>query len=329
LGENFFGDHNFTTITRYLNDLDWERVPDALVLYRNPGSPAEEGLKRRRIAEGSLWSSGLYKLRNAKRLIISNRDTLLKKEPVQSFELSDREKVVVPRGRSYTIVKSVDEGSHMKVTIDYGAGTWYIYKPHWDVKVPGLVEEVSDNNHLIILNVPYYTQLDSATNHAARMCFSSSCAMSAEFMRPGCLGGNRGADDLYMTKHVFKYGDTTNSTAQVRALTELRIHAVFRQNLSRKDIIAQLLKGIPVPVGYLHKGYVSNPQGGGHYGVVVGIDQDKEEYIVNDPWGEADLLYGGFVGSENGYQVRYSFENFEPRWMVEGQGTGWGLILNK
>jgi len=329
LGANFYGNPGFTTITRYLHDLDWERVPDAMLLYRNPGSSVEEGLKRRRIAEGALWSSGLEKSRNAKRLIVANRDTLLKKEPIQSFELSEREKVTVPRGRSYTIVKSVEEGAHIRVTLDYGAGTWCIYKPHWDIKVPGSVETQSSDNRFILLNVPYYTQLDSTTNHGMRMCFSSSCAMGAEYLRPGCLGGNRGADDKYMTQYVFKYGDTTNPAAQVRALADLKIHAVFRQNLSRKDIIAQLTKGVPVPVGYLHKGYVSSPSGGGHWCVIVGVDLDKKQYIVNDPWGEADLIYGGFVGSQNGYQVRYSFENFTPRWEAEGQGTGWGLILNR
>jgi len=329
LGPNFFGSSDFTTITRYLNDKDWERVPDALLLYRNPGSNVEEGLKRRRIAEGVLWSKGMDKFRSEKRLIVAKQDTLLKKEPLQSFELSEQAKVSVPRGRSYTIVNSVDEGSHTRVTLDYGAGTWYIYNPHWDIKVPGSVEESSDDGKHILLNVPYYTQLDSTTNHAVRMCFSSSCAMAAEFLRPGCLGGGRNADDVYMNKYVFKYGDTTNPTAQVRALADLKIHAVFRQNLSRKDIVHQLSKGVPVPVGYLHKGYVSNPTGGGHWCVIIGIDLDSGHYIVNDPWGDCDLVYGGMLGNANGAKVRYSFKNFEPRWMAEGDSTGWGLILNR
>jgi len=327
LGAGFYGRPDFTTITRYLRDKDWERVPEALLLYRNPGSSVEEGLRRRRVAEGALWSAGLEKFKNAKRLITARVDTVLKKEPLQSFELSPQQLVQVPRGRSYTIVDSVDEGSHIKVVLDYGAGTWYIYKPHWEIKVPGKPEIHTPDNKVILLNVPYYTQLDSVTNQGTRMCFSSSNAMAAEFLKPGCLGGNRGADDLYLTRHVFKYGDTTNPTAQVRALRDLGIHAVFRQNLTRKDVIEQLERDIPVPVGYLHLGPVSAPRGGGHWCVIVGVDREKEQYIVNDPWGDPDLVWGGFLGSQNGFRLRYSFRNFEPRWMVEGSGTGWGMIL--
>lgn len=327
LGANFYGSHGFTTISRYLRDKDWDRVPDALLLYRNPGSNVEEGLRRRRVAEGALWTTGLSKFKQAKRLIVANRNTSLKREPVQTFELSDTAKVQVLRGRSYTIVDSVDEGAHLRVVLDHGAGTWYIYKPHWDVVVPG--SAVVNNDSVIQLNVPYYTQLDSATSHGARMCFSSSCSMAAEFLKPGCLGGGRNADDLYMQKYVFKYGDTTNPTAQVRALADLGIVAAFRQNLSRQDILDQLRKGIPVPVGYLHKGPVSAPRGGGHWCVIIGIDLEKKQYVVNDSWGEADLVHGGFNGSQNGSNVRYSFKNFDARWQVEGSGTGWGLLIVK
>ena len=56
LGENFYGAEGFETITRKLAEKDWDGVPDALLLYRNPGSSFETGLKRRRIAEGALWS---------------------------------------------------------------------------------------------------------------------------------------------------------------------------------------------------------------------------------------------------------------------------------
>lgn len=325
LGEGFYGANGFTTISRLLYNKDWDKVPDALVLYRNPGSDVEEGLKRRRIAEGVLWSTGLQKFKNSKRVITAKQDTLLKKEPLQGFELSEKAKVRVEKGRSYTIVDSVDEGSHTRVTLDHSAGVWYVYTPHWDIAVPG--KPVVNDSNLIVLNVPYYTQLDSATAHAQRMCFSSSCAMAAEYLKPGCLGGGVNADDTYLRKYVLKHGDTTNPVAQVRALNDLGIVAVYRQNLGRQDIIDQLRKGIPVPVGYLHKGPVGRPTGGGHWCVIVGIDLDKSQYVVNDPYGDCDLVYGGFPVPASGARRRYSFRNFEPRFMVEGPKTGWGMIL--
>ena len=55
LGSNFYGTKGFETISKRLREKDWTGVPDALLLYRNPGSNVEAGLKRRRIAEGDLW----------------------------------------------------------------------------------------------------------------------------------------------------------------------------------------------------------------------------------------------------------------------------------
>lgn len=55
LGANFYGSPNFSTITRVLKSKEWSKVPDALYLYRNPGTKVEAGLVRRRKAEGDLW----------------------------------------------------------------------------------------------------------------------------------------------------------------------------------------------------------------------------------------------------------------------------------
>jgi lysozyme len=57
LGADFYGNPNFNTITRVLKNKEWTKVPDALYLYRNPGSKVEVGLARRRKAEGDLWKS--------------------------------------------------------------------------------------------------------------------------------------------------------------------------------------------------------------------------------------------------------------------------------
>lgn len=57
LGTGFYGSSGFGTITTCLRDKRWNDVPAAMLLYRNPGSNVEAGLKRRRTAEGKLWAS--------------------------------------------------------------------------------------------------------------------------------------------------------------------------------------------------------------------------------------------------------------------------------
>lgn len=57
VGAEFYGASGFSSITRALSDpRGWSNVvATALMLYVNPGSSVEEGLKRRRKAEGDLW----------------------------------------------------------------------------------------------------------------------------------------------------------------------------------------------------------------------------------------------------------------------------------
>jgi len=55
LGSGFYGSNGFETISKRLKEKDWAAVPEAMLLYRNPGTSVEAGLLRRRQAEGRLW----------------------------------------------------------------------------------------------------------------------------------------------------------------------------------------------------------------------------------------------------------------------------------
>lgn len=55
-GSSFYGSTGFETISARLRDKAWSDVPAALKLYRNPGTPVEAGLLRRREAEGAIWA---------------------------------------------------------------------------------------------------------------------------------------------------------------------------------------------------------------------------------------------------------------------------------
>ena len=331
LGAGFYGKKGFDTISRRLRNKEWDLVPEAMMLYRNAGTSVEEGLKKRRVAEGALWSQGLLKLKGtknsgAKQQIVANTNTMLKREPLQSYQLRPDQIKEVPRGKSYSVETSRNEGAHTYVELSYGAGTWWIYNPHWDFQPIG---GKTENNDILQLDVKYFSQRDSATVHAHRMCFSSSCAMMADYLKPNAIRVAEQEDDYYMRNYVFKYGDTTSATAQSRALADLGIKATLKQNLTQANLEEMLRNSIPVPVGILHHGSISAPTGGGHWVVVIGIDKKALQYIVHDPYGELDMAYGGYNGSTNGAFRRYPIREFNKRWMVEGSGTGWGMVVQR
>lgn len=60
LGFHFYESSGFDTISRNLREANWDEVPDTLLMYCNPGTSVEAGLKRRRAAEGDLWSTGVW-----------------------------------------------------------------------------------------------------------------------------------------------------------------------------------------------------------------------------------------------------------------------------
>ena len=168
------------------------------------------------------------------------------------------------------------------------------------------------------LDVTYQSQNDNASGTGYRECFSSSCAMVAMYY------GKIANDDAYNAIRQ-KYGDSTDAQAQVRTLRSLGLEATFVSNGTTCDIREAIDAGRPVPVGWLHKGHVSSPSGGGHYSVIIGYTKDA--WIVHDPNGPAKLVPGGYEESFDGASQSYSFKNFNPRWIVGGEGDGWYMDI--
>lgn len=92
--------------------------------------------------------------------IEATQDTWLKKEPVQSTELGEDEKVSCPKGRDYAVVAYAEcpADGHAQVELAAGAGTWFLFEPHWR-KVIGAGEAMqaevdwSDFNCLVTPNL--------------------------------------------------------------------------------------------------------------------------------------------------------------------------------
>lgn len=127
-------------------------------------------------------------------------------------------------------------------------------------------------------------------------------------------------DDEY-NKIRARYGDTTDPNAQVQALKSLGLKPSYIQNGTVATLENEIKEGRPVGTGWLHKGPVSNPSGGGHWTVVVGFNDTS--WIHNDPNGVADLVNGGYTNNWNGEMVSYSRKNWQPRWLVYSQADGW------
>mgnify|MGYP003342479163 CR=1 FL=1 len=173
-----------------------------------------------------------------------------------------------------------------------------------------------------ILTVPYEYQLDNQSGSGYRECFSSTCAMIARYY------GKVKNDDEY-NKIRSKYGDTTDKNAQLNTLIHLGLKAKFITNGNAKLLENELNEGRPVAVGWLHKGTISYPTGGGHWSCCVGYTPTA--FIFNDPNGEADMLNGGYVNHEasRGKTVQYSRKNWLRRWECDGNNTGWALLVAK
>lgn len=173
-------------------------------------------------------------------------------------------------------------------------------------------------------NFPYFSQNDNGEG-SWRQCQTSSIAMCLKY-----LGVKSVQTDLDYLAVVNRHGDTTSQAAHAAALKELGIKARFRQNMTAGELQAEIKAGMPVAIGVLHHGPVSHPSGGGHYVVIYGFDTTKGVWNVMDPFGELDLVNGGWArqGGDSGRAQLYSMKNLSPRWLVEGPQSGWGWVFS-
>jgi hypothetical protein len=173
----------------------------------------------------------------------------------------------------------------------------------------------------IRLKVPYYQQVDNKFE-PMRTCNTSSCAMVAKF-----LGATLSSDDAYY-QYVRKYGDTTDHSAQTKALSEIGIKSTWHTDLGFADLDTSLAAGLPAVIGILHRGSLSSPTGG-HMIVVIGTT-GCNNYICHDPFGSLLDAGGGYTGDvNNGNSVVYSRPLLNRRWLPEGDRSGWGRLFMK
>lgn len=169
---------------------------------------------------------------------------------------------------------------------------------------------------------PFFSQQDNGAQ-ALRSCQTSSIAMCLRYLKAGGI-----TDDLQYLRVVEQFGDTTSQDVHRKALAKLGVRARFRQNMTPGELQAEIRAGYPVAIGLLHHGPVSAPSGGGHYVAVYGFTDTA--WVVNDPYGELDLVNGSWANQApgSGKAQRYSFRNLNPRWLADGPSSGWGWCFS-
>ena len=174
----------------------------------------------------------------------------------------------------------------------------------------------------VALALPFFDQTNDGPD-GWRHCQSSSVAMNLAYL--GVLGIK---DDLDYLKVVQRHGDSTEQAAHAAALAELKAPGRFISSCSVERAKAELDKGFGLAFGILHHGPVSAPTGGGHYITIRGYDASG--WLVHDPYGELDLVRGGWArqGQGAGRNQHYSFANTNPRWLLEGPSSGWVWVFS-
>lgn len=70
--------------------------------------------------------------------------TKLKKAPVASAYLAPAEVIDVAAGKTYGVARAIAaKADHTQVTLDYGAGAWYVFNPHWTGLDTAIVSRVT------------------------------------------------------------------------------------------------------------------------------------------------------------------------------------------
>jgi GH24 family phage-related lysozyme (muramidase) len=332
LGANFYASEGFDSISSDLRNKRWSLVPKTLLYYRNPGSSVELGLLRRRYAEGLVWCGN-----DPDKAICTAENVITELEDINWLTWYNLNQ---PQPPTMTTLSPAEFENFFK---------FYKGEPHQRAAVNELYAGILQEDPSLLLesaqwvqtyrtlstpaptppapspnpltHVPYFWQYDNPSGENNE-CWATSIAMLVASL------GKIETEDEYHAVWP-KFGQSTAPATHINACARLGLVASYSQAGTFADIQREIDDGYGVAVGWVHRGHVTNPGGGGHWSVLFGYTDHS--VIGHCPHGDIDLITGTDISTAKGAgkNIEYSFRNWrETRWFWRGT-PGWLMTVRE
>jgi uncharacterized protein YvpB len=244
------------------------------------------------------------------------KNTIIKKKPLQSEALSDKEKDNLPAGTNLNLVFFEVERQHLKITLSEPINNslvWYAFGEHVEVLEGDKKVYPKQKPDQIKLNIPYKSQNDNIENPTGA-CNVTSLAICLEYLKiPRRTSVGQFEDELY--RYALDQGLSRHDPYDLAQIVrDYGAKDTFTQVATIDQVKDWLANGKPTVI----HGYFTRF---GHIIVLVGYDSTG--FIVHDPYGEwfADGydLNNPDGNNEKGKFKHYSYNLIRKTCIPDGQ----------
>lgn len=149
---------------------------------------------------------------------------------------------------------------------------------------------------MIEVPCPWFPQRDNALNPAGTCNMTSTAMVLRAF---GVAGDGNGQLEDQLVRECLRRGIDYHDASSIKAMIEWKGHRDrFETQATWQEVIQHLRAG---GLCIMHGWFTRS----GHIPVIVGVDEARREFILNDPAGE--WLGGGYGSLPNGERRRYSY----------------------
>lgn len=248
--------------------------------------------------------------------------TVLKRKPIQSSDLGDKEKQPIEAGKEFEVHSFSPERDHLRIAFAketfQGFNTWYAFGSHVQILKDGELVYPKPKPKTVKLAIPYKSQLDNEENPTGS-CNVTSLSMCLTFLgakrNPSYSRFDQFEDELY--NYALDKNLSRHDPHDLAVIVEdYGCRDDFRTNATIEQVQNWLADSKPI----VTHGYFTSF---GHIVVIAGFDE--KGFLVHDPYGK--WTPGGYDTSANGAYLNYSYDMM--RKICIPDGSFWVHFISK